>query len=323
MKTKLIIFLSLIFLLPVFASAHVKWFVDLSAVLPVEPYSLSDWRVLHAIILSITVIVVALALERKLPSLDRIFPEFFRRINFPTASLFSIFIGIGLVVFSLNGYIFAPNLIAKSSLGYAMLALQAIIGVAFILGLRVKLASIFLLFLYFSSLIYFGGWELIDALEIVGVSFFILLFGRPKWGFKDIVFFEKITIPYQSFAVPLLRIFTGANLFILGFSEKLFRPDLGITFLHTHNWNFMQILGFENYSDYWFVFSAGIVESLLGLLLILGLLTRLAAFALAMFFITTLILLGPTELFGHIPHFAILMVLLTFGSGERLKIIRK
>lgn len=323
MANILFIFLSLIFLLPVFASAHVKWFVDPSAVLPVEPYSLSDWQVLLGIISAIVVIAVAFMFECKLPSPDKIFPEFFRRINFPIASLFSIFIGIGLVIFSLNGYIFAPNLIAESSLGYAMLTLQAIIGAAFILGLRVKSASIFLLFLYLLSLIYFGGRELIDALEIVGISFFILFFGRPKWSFKDIAILEKITIHYQSFAVPLLRIFTGANLFILGFSEKLFRPDLGITFLHTHNWNFMQILGFENYSDYWFVFSAGIVESLLGLLLILGLLTRATALALAIFFITTLALLGPIELFGHIPHFAILMVLLTFGSGERLKIIGK
>ena len=320
MKTKLIIFLSLIFLLPFFASAHVKWFVDPSAVLPIDPYSLADWQVLLGIMLAMVVVAIAFMLERKLPPLDKIFPSFSKRINFHIASLFSIFIGIGLVIFSLNGYIFAPNLIAESSFGYAMLILQAIIGVAFILGLRVKSASIFLLLLYLSVLIYFGGWESIDALEIVGISFFILLFGRPKWGFKDSALLEKITISYRSFAVPLLRIFTGANLFILGFSEKLFRPDLGITFLHTHNWNFMQMLGFENYSDYWFVFSAGIVESLLGLLLVLGLLTRMTVFALAIFFTTTLILLGPTELFGHIPHFAIVMILLVFGSGERIKI---
>ena len=320
MKTKLIISLSLIFLSPFFASAHVKWFVDSSVVLPTEPYSLSDWQVLLGIMLAMVVVAIALILERKLPPLDKIFPSFFKRINSRAASLFSIFIGIGLIIFSLNGYIFAPNLIAESSLGYAMLTLQAIIGAVFILGLRVKSASIFLLLLYLSVLIYFGGWELIDALDIVGVSFFILLFGRPKWGFKDIALLEKITISYRSFAVPLLRIFTGANLFILGFSEKLSRPDLGITFLHTHNWNFMQMLGFENYSDYWFVFSAGIVESLLGLLLVLGLLTRMTVFALAIFFTTTLILLGPTELFGHIPHFAIVMILLVFGSGEKIKI---
>ncbi|MEK7067084.1 MAG: DoxX family membrane protein [Patescibacteria group bacterium] len=319
MKTKLIIFLSVIFLLPFFVSAHVKWFVDSSAVLPVEPYNLSDWRVWLAIISVMIVIAIAFMLER-MPSLDKIFPSFFKRINSPIASLFSIFVGIGLVVFSLNGYIFAPNLIAGSSFDYAMLALQAIIGVAFILGLYARLASIFLFLLYLSATMYFGAWELIDALEIIGISLFILLFGRPKWGFKDIALFENIASRYQSLAIPLLRIFTGANLFILGFSEKLFRPDLGITFLHTHNWNFMQMLGFGNYSDYWFVFSAGIVESLLGLLLILGLLTRLTVFSLAIFFITTLILLGPTELFGHIPHFAIVMILLAFGSGERLKI---
>ena len=153
MKTKLIISLSLIFLSPFFALAHVKWFVDPNAVLPIEPYSLADWQVLLGIMLAMVVVAIAFMLERKLPPLDKIFPSFFKRINFHIASLFSIFIGIGLVIFSINGYIFAPNLIAESSFGYAMLTLQAIIGATFILGLRVRTASIFLLLLYLSVLI--------------------------------------------------------------------------------------------------------------------------------------------------------------------------
>ena len=71
MKTKLIIFLSLIFLLPFFASAHVKWFVDPSAVLPIDPYSLADWQVLLGIILAMVAVAIAFMLERKLLPLDK------------------------------------------------------------------------------------------------------------------------------------------------------------------------------------------------------------------------------------------------------------
>ena len=187
-----------IFLLPIFASAHVKWFVDPSAVLPIDPYSLADWQVLLGIMLAMVVVAIAFMLERKLLPLDKIFPSFFERINFRTASLFSIFIGIGLVIFSFNGYIFAPNIIAESSLGYAMLTLQAIIGAAFILGLRVKSASIFLLLLYLSVLIYFGG--VVSKLDFAGelcfscFSILNLNFNEnlKAWKFKKIYRLSKI-----------------------------------------------------------------------------------------------------------------------------------
>ena len=79
------------------------------------------------------------------------------------------------------------------------------------------------------------------------------------------------------------------------------------------------MLGFHQFSDYWFVLSAGAVEVIFGLIFVLGIVTRLNALVLAGFFIATLILLGPMELLGHAPHFAIVFVLLVFGSGEKLK----
>ena len=88
-------------------------------------------------------------------------------------------------------------------------------------------------------------------------------------------------------------------------------------FLEKYDWNFMHhFFGLTWFSDYWFAYSAGVVESLFGIFLILGLVTRLTIVALAVFLVTTLILLGPVELIGHLPHFSIAAVLLVFGAGS-------
>jgi uncharacterized membrane protein YphA (DoxX/SURF4 family) len=123
--------------------------------------------------------------------------------------------------------------------------------------------------------------------------------------------------------VPFLRTATGLNLIILGFSEKIISPGLTQNFLSHYDWNFMQALGFEWFTDYWFAFCAGSFETLLGIFFLFGLFTRLTTLALAGFLVTTLALLGPVELMGHLPHFSIAVVLLIMGAGARLKFGKK
>ncbi|MEK9154083.1 MAG: hypothetical protein AAB798_01275, partial [Patescibacteria group bacterium] len=74
------------------------------------------------------------------------------------------------------------------------------------------------------------------------------------------------------------------------------------------------------YSDYLFTLSAGAVESLFGLIFILGVVTRLNALIVAIVFTIPLFILGPIELAGHLPHFAAVVLLLLFGGGNMLKV---
>ncbi|MEK7520410.1 MAG: DoxX family membrane protein [Patescibacteria group bacterium] len=308
--------------MPLFASAHVKWFVDVAHTAPIRSYSITDGPVLAWIAIAVVIVGIAILLEKKLPSLRSFSHPFFDYIDPAVISLFSIIIGFGLVVFSWEGYGFAPNLISTTILGELMLAFQATIGFALVLGVFVKLASVGLLALFFTAMLHFGFGELSDAFEVVGIALILLLFGRPHWTLFDAARLHALAERYRDYAVPLLRVFTGVNLVILGFSEKILHPELGMAFLAEYHWNFMQMLGFENFTDYWFVLSAGTVEALFGVMFILGLVTRLTAVFLLPFFFATLILMGPVELFAHILHFAILLTLLVFGSGRRLKFIR-
>ncbi len=298
------------------ASAHVKWFVDSSSNI-IPSYSLSELPVLSLLTIVIVILIVSFFLDRilKIPGKYRLN---LTKLENGVTTLFSLLVGLSLVLFSINGYLFAPNLEASTNLDLVLVSIQTLCGIALFLGLFNRPAAATLLLLYFAVGTRFGFGNMLDTLDVFGIGLFLLIAGRPKWNLFDIK--SKILNKLQAYAVPLLRVFTGLNLLILGFSEKILDPNLGQTFLTSHPWNFMKILGFDWFSDRTFVLFAGGFESLFGLLLIFGLITRLTSLALAGFFITTLVLLGPIELVGHLPHFAIVFVLLVFGSGGKLRL---
>ena len=188
------------------------------------------------------------------------------------------------------------------------------------LGVFVQLSSILLFLLYLVIGWHYGFSNFIEMLEISGIAIMLFLTGRPHWTFLDVQKLSAFAAPYREYAVPLLRIFTGINLIVLGFTEKILHPELGLAFLEKHLWNLMKMMGFDSFSDYWFVFSAGVAEVLFGIIFTLGIITRINAAALAAIFITTLVLLGPVELTGHLPYFSIVMIFLIFGSGSKLKL---
>lgn len=307
-----------ILLVPILTSAHVKWFVDYQYSIPARSYLFSDLPVIFWIAVSLLVLFIGFWLEKKLPVPGRIL-DFFHRSEDAIISFFTACIGFGFIIFSIQGYLFAPVLIPQNSAGF-LLGIQAIIGVSMLLGIGVRFFAGALLVLYAASVFFFGIGEMIDVLEIIGIAGMLMILGRPRWSLLDIPVSSEFLFRWKPYAIPLLRIFTGLNLIALGFNEKILHPSWGLAFLQAHPWNFMQMIGFHAYSDYWFVLSAGAVEALFGLVYILGIVTRVNTIVLGCFFVTTLMLLGPLELFGHILHFGIVAVLLIWGSGEKLKV---
>ncbi|MEO1464467.1 MAG: hypothetical protein AAFU82_19545, partial [Pseudomonadota bacterium] len=78
-----------------------------------------------------------------------------------------------------------------------------------------------------------------------------------------------------------MRIWTGISLVALAVGEKLALSALGQVFVAQYQWNFMQALGFDVFDDRLFVLSAGMVEAVIGIVLILGTTVRLAVLALS------------------------------------------
>lgn len=308
--------------LPLTALAHVKWFVSEDAP-AMRVYQLTDGPVITWIIVSLVIIAAGILIEKYGPRQPRPIAEFLHHSERNALTIFSIVTGIAMLLSSYLGYIFAPNLILEGTLRTILLGSQAIIGALLVLGIFVRIAGLALLALYFFAVWHFGALHMADALIVVGISLFLLITGRPSWRITKSKAIDRLTRNYHSYAIPVIRVFTGINLVVLGFTEKILHPELGMAFLAEHHWNFMQMLGFASYSDYWFVLSAGVVETLLGVVLVLGIVTRINTLVLATFFVATLILLGPVEVIGHLMHFAIVGLLLVFGAGNKWRLVKQ
>ena len=77
---------------------------------------------------------------------------------------------------------------------------------------------------------------------------------------------------------------TGVSLIVMAFSEKLMYPELGLSFLEIHQWNFMNNMGMTWFTDELFVLSTGFSEMVFGVIFILGYLTRINTVLIASFF---------------------------------------
>jgi len=313
------IFAAVFVSVPIIASAHVKWFAE--PIGDVRPYAITDLPVIAWIFGAIAFVGLGILIEKKFGVPGWVQKHINTWAPF-VLSLASVGFGFAFIMFSLNGFVFAPNLPVEGSVGTALLVLQFIAGLMILLGFYERIGAFLILILYGFLIREHGVWEVIDTLEIVGFAIYALFIGRPKWRLAEAKWLRPMFHRAHTYGVPLLRAATGLNLIILGFSEKILAPSLTQNFLMHYDWNFMQTLGFHWFTDYWFAFSAGMAEIIFGLFFLFGLTTRVTTIALACFLVTTLVILGPIELIGHLPHFSIALVFLVLGSGSRLRLVR-
>lgn len=309
-------FISATLWVPLQALAHIKWFAHEQEY--VRPYHITDTPVLIAILGAIIMILLGIYLEKTLripQKLHTVIKKWAPRV----LSLASIGFGLAFIIFTVNGFVFAPNLPTEGSLGTIMLVLQGIIGAMMLFGFYERVGGMLLFLLFGFGVAEYGLIEMLDTLEILGFAVYIIIIGRPLWKITECAWIQKHMHSIHEYGHPLLRIGVGLNLIVLGFTEKILTPSLTSNFLIDYHWNFMHFFGM---SDYWFSFYAGATEALIGLFFVLGLITRITTIILALILVTTLILLGPIELIGHLPHFSIAIVLLVLGSSSRLLLIK-
>ncbi|MBI2410546.1 MAG: hypothetical protein HYV32_01435 [Candidatus Kerfeldbacteria bacterium] len=305
-------------LMPTTASAHVKWFVDEDTVIPnpIEHFSLTNSAVIIWIVILFCIILVAWWLDGRLAGLPDAWVKKSTQRRKQLLWIVQLCVGVWLLNTTWHGAVIAPPLHGHSGdlFSQILLGTQLAAGILLIINLLVPLSGALLLLLFTGACITFGFLEMLEHVFVVGLGLFLII-QKSK---RRTAIGKKLM-----WATPLLRVTTGISLITLALDEKLLHPELGLTFLQTHQWNFMQILGMAGFSNQLFILSAGFMELTFGLLFVLGLVTRLNTFAMSIFFIGSAIMLGPREVIGHLPIFAIAMVLLIYGSGTRLKLKRQ
>ncbi len=313
---KNIFVVALLTLLPALASAHTKWFSDetMPAVPASEPTTLylTIWGIVIFVI-----VAIGIFLEKKkwlaLNFIGPHKPHVFER----AASTFTLMAGAFFIIAGTHEYLFSPNQTLESGIPMYLIGLEILVGFSFLLGIFSRLGGILLAALWGLSFTAAGVVEGLENIWVLSTALFVILMGNDYFEIISFGSLRKLVAPYKKYALSILRVGTGLTLMILGLSEKILVPELGLNFLDSHHWNFMQHLGLD-YSNFLFVLSAGSVEFLLGLIFVLGSVTRLNAVATAVIFSIPLFILGPIELAGHLPHFAAVVLLLLFGNGGHL-----
>lgn len=306
-------FFALFFLWANYATAHVRWFADAGVSVPEGVSRIAP--VMWWILVSCAVVVGAFFLNR-----STLYRDSFLGRGAGSARIakffpfFSGVIGFFLVFSAVDGFIFSQNLTLFDSRAL-LIVMEAMAGILLATGFFVRVGAFLLGALWLLAFTQFPAVLVLENVWALGVALYVYFaVPAPFSAVSDrVAVFLRRAREYAGF---MLRVPVGLNLLILGFSEKILNPELGLAFLSTHDWNFMRHLGID-FSDYAFVISAGFTEALFGLLFMLGLVTRANALIAGVLFFIPLFILGPAELAGHVPYFFVIAMLFLLGNDER------
>lgn len=288
--------------------AHAKWFVDWSMPFP------TDWR-LMLLPASIAMVggaggiaAVWLVATRWAGIPDLPDHRFFARLQPRLPRLAAASLGIVLFALAANNRFLAPHLPLDQPEGWVIALIEGFVGVWLIFGLRLRQAAAAVGMLALIGLAVEGPVAMLEAAHMWGIAWFLWLTfatDRPAAG------------GWWQSGVPGLRLGVGVALVAGALGEKLMNPALTRAVLDTHPaMNLPQMLGLGVDTATYIRFM-GSAELLLGLLIIVGVTPRLVALATAVPFLATIPLFGFTELFGHLPFYGALLVLLACGSTRQ------
>lgn len=300
------------------AIAHVRWFTPDGPYWEPEWDRLWSWPVLLAV-LAIAGTVTALAWGQRAlgdPLWPR--PPVFQRLEPAAPAILGVQAAIALIYAATQLNLFVPNIeLPENLLGGAIAAVAIVAGFSFITGVLTRVGALIIIGLFFLAFGYAAWYEALEQIIFVGIALYLVAVGRGVVRYEDGMEEDRTALSDKllPYALPLLRWSAGISIIILGFTEKLLAPDLGVAFLREYpDFNVPRELGWEWWTDRRFVYAAGITEATAGAALLCGYLPRVVILALWIPFNLGIPFLPPTELIGHLPILATMYVLLVRGT---------
>lgn len=301
------LFALLISFIPVLASAHVKWFVDSNQITSSESflYSLDSREVIVWSIVSVAVVLFFAILDKKIRK-PKSLENFGLRNEKIINRISQVILGLFLVSVSfLWNIIIVPEFHVEDSLAIGLQYVQILVGLMYVFNVYPKIASYSLLALCFVVFFKFGFVSFLENAILVSLALYFLIINLRRNFMTD-------------HAVEIVRIGTGISLVTLAFTEKLLYPELSMSFLDVHSWNFMQAF-FPWFTNNLFVLSTGFAEMIFGILFIMGYMTRTTTILIAIFFacsVTAMLLqFGEWEVEDLVVYSAAILFIF-FGHGR-------
>jgi uncharacterized membrane protein YphA (DoxX/SURF4 family) len=298
-------------------AAHERWFT------PDGPYWDPDWSRLFSLpvllaLVSASIVVVGLALLQRIVD-DPLWPRppVFQRLETAAPAILGVQAAITIIYMATQLELFVPNIdLPENALGVLLAGIAITASFSFITGVLTRVGAGVILGLFLLAFI-FGTWyEAMEQVIYIGIALYLVAVGRgvPRYDHED-EDRSALTERLRPVALPILRVAAGLSVLIVGFTEKLVAPGLGVAFLQEYpRFNVARELGFSWFTDERFVYAAGIAEVTAGIALISGYLTRVVILALWIPFNLGIPFLPPTELIGHLPILATMYILLVQGA---------
>ena len=231
---------------------------------------------------------------------------------------FAVRLHLAVCLFALLGlgFYLSPAMDLEWDLAGILLgAVMVVVTIGMATGYRARSAAILLVAAGPIGMLQFGVSPVLQRMDVLGLALFAFFAGPGRWS-ADLDRGETSEPSEDRIATAIwcLRVFAGIALIIVAFREKLAYPDYAISFLGDHHdLELSDQLGL-GWSTEQFVRVAGSIEVLFGLLLISGAMPQAIVLIAGIPFNATLYFFGDEELFGHLPIYGAMLVLLVYGS---------
>lgn len=219
-------------------------------------------------------------------------------------------LGAALIVSGISDAIYLPN-VPAGGLG----GVEVVLGFCLVAGLMVRLSAIWALVLFVYGLS--QSHYLLGTLESLAAAILVILHGPTEPSADDVLdvdplgtAFEPVFEKLRDLTPVILRLALGTTLIWLAVTEKFLNPRVSEAVVID--------FGLQEWipvtSAMW-VFSVGVIELAVGLVLVLGLYTR--AFSLIALLVLSLsFFYFNEEVAGHVTFFGSLVVLMVTGAGR-------
>lgn len=300
---------------------HVKWFTD-PARHPTDYSLLLTLPVLLAFAVAAVAIAVAAVVQRTVPE-----PRIFRaleRFAWLGPLVLGVHVGLALIAAAALGMLFAPSLrVHQDAFGLAFLVVEAACGLLLLLGIGTRVAAVALALLGVLAMQPFSFESILEQVHILGAAIFLFITGRGALSIDRLFGHDRglRARAAPAAALTLLRVCMGVGIAFGALTEKLLDPGLAGALLAERP--YLNVVAGVGVSNDQFAYLAGVVELVIGLVIISGQLTRPVMAAGAVLFTVTLPVFGWMELLGHLPYYGIMLTLFIAPEADRREVQRQ
>lgn len=303
-------------LLPFITEAHVRYIANDEEV---SLYSGYDWNSFFSplndsfnLFLILIHIVAVLVLYLLIPRLRRIckwclnMEHRLEEYKAYIPGLIRITVAISLIGAGTGMYFISPVLEANDALA----SLQILIGFMIFLGILIEpltLITIFLFILALSEDLYLAG-----SFDLLALLFVMLTLDARKPGLDDIIGIKDyINFNFlKDYAGFILRFGIGFSMIVLALYEKILNPHLAEFVVRVTD-----LTNVVPVSEAMWVFGAGTIELIIGVLLLIGFKTRIVSTVAFVVLSLSFFYFGE-DVTSHITLFGILGAILILGPGK-------